>query len=221
MSAKAKTQVKQHLKKHRTQPPQEKEEVTENEEQWIQYIIEHIDQFTGIVSRYWENEKIYSELAQHWDKDIQELRDRTKAMGVDMARDNLLSSLTHWVASDFTPEEAGPYIEAGANTSKGVRKLLDLNVSPEEATMKMTRQDLIEVGVESEEADRMIEESKDLAPPKTGMSEEEYNEMVTPTLAYIVSNERMDVEEDKLQIWLKQQREDRVKTEKKRRKPDA
>ncbi len=172
------------------------DELSENEEDWLDYISNNLSMFCHLQAYYWGREKLYDCMIEYWDQDdseeesdssehssIDEVRDEIRGssfnweksrsssgslerMGVDMAKNKLLSNLSHWATSDLSPEEATPYMEKGVYLRKAVHRFIDEDVSPEEAGIRCDKEDLIELGLEPDKAQEVIEEYRELAPPE-------------------------------------------------------
>ena len=100
-----------------------KDQLTDHEQAWIDYVVEHIELFTGAVSEYWGRKRIYDVLANKWDRAPGDMPGE-EMMARDMAADTLVGELTIWTSTDLSAEEARPYIEEGADTPEEVHEQL-------------------------------------------------------------------------------------------------
>jgi hypothetical protein len=114
----AKQKIAEHLENDLLEYNDE-EELSDHERDWITYIVDHIEHFTGEVGELTGKGKLYEMLANEWDKSA---ADVSNGIGLDMARDMLFDQVTVWTSSNLTPEEAGPYIEEGATTPEEVKQ---------------------------------------------------------------------------------------------------
>lgn len=118
---KQKHKISKHLE-HELLDKNDADQLTDREREWIDYIVDHVVRFTGVVGEVKSRGRIYEMLANEWNKHICDVSD---GMGLDLARDMLFDQLMAWIASGFSPDEAGSYIEAGADTPEEVRQKMN------------------------------------------------------------------------------------------------